>query len=159
MFIYFERKGRGRGRGGRDPKQAQSCQCRALCRVWAHKLWGHDQSQNQESDASQNWATQAPLIFWIKKIYIELTPKVTLLSDLQPTLILQLYVLCYAHHKCNYHLLLYNAITTSLTVFPMLCLSNFFFTKDELVNLFCVLAWWYSRKAILTVLLFFNFLS
>ena len=32
-----------------------------------------------------------------------------------------LYILCYAHHKGSYHLSPYNAITTSLTAFFMLC--------------------------------------
>lgn len=30
---------------------------------------------------------------------------------------------CSAQHKCNYHLLPYNTITTPLSIFPMLCLS------------------------------------
>ena len=53
-FIYLERKhmhqqGKARGRWRENLKQAQHT---AWCRAWFHdRLWDHDLSQNQESDA------------------------------------------------------------------------------------------------------------
>ena len=56
-FIYFERERESKSRGGaerareRIPSEAPCCQCRAWCRARSPKLWDHDLSQHQESDA------------------------------------------------------------------------------------------------------------
>ena len=61
-FIYLfwgrdreskQRRGRERQREGKreNPEQAPHYQCRAWCGAWTHKLWDHDLSQNQKSNA------------------------------------------------------------------------------------------------------------
>ena len=43
-----------------NPKQAPYSQHRAWCGAWIHKLWDHDLSQNEESDAQPTEPSRCP---------------------------------------------------------------------------------------------------